>query len=171
MIWSDKYTPNIYCCTLAALGNSPASRALWMFSVFKLLVILPFTLCKGNQNETSISELFTTQSRLLTTFMKKALNTVEKAQNAGNQHFLVFPQFFYSIKERNCHFSQVKLSFANAFNLVISKMSFGKGLTHSLRHHFETIQNSKKLQMTMEMWLLTHSHTMTPFDTPGKQAF
>ena len=27
-------------------------------------------------------------------------------------------------------------------------------LTHSLIHHFETVPNSKKLQMTIEMWLL-----------------
>ena len=44
-------------------------------------------------------------------------------------------------------------------------------LTHPLIHHFETSPNSKKLQTTTEMWLLTHYHTMTPFDAPGKQAF
>ena len=27
-------------------------------------------------------------------------------------------------------------------------------LTHSLVHHFEIVPNSKKLQMTTEMWLL-----------------
>ena len=27
-------------------------------------------------------------------------------------------------------------------------------LTHSLIHHFETVPNSKKLQMTTEMWLM-----------------
>ena len=56
---------------------------------------------------------------------------------------------------------------ANAFNLDQSTNSlFGKEstslkfsqvlnkLTHSLIHHFETVQNSKKLQMTIEMWLL-----------------
>ena len=32
--------------------------------------------------------------------------------------------------------------------------SRGQGLTHSLVHHFETVPNSKKLQMTVEMWLL-----------------
>ena len=29
-----------------------------------------------------------------------------------------------------------------------------RGLTHFLIHHFKTIQNSKKLQTTTEMWLL-----------------
>ena len=32
-------------------------------------------------------------------------------------------------------------------------------LTHSLIHHFETVPNSKKLQTTTEMWLLTLSQT------------
>ena len=30
-------------------------------------------------------------------------------------------------------------------------------LTHLPIHHFETVQNSKKLQMTTEMWLLKAS--------------
>ena len=39
--------------------------------------------------------LFATQSRLLTTLKKKALeNTVRKGENAGNQHFLLFAQCF-----------------------------------------------------------------------------
>ena len=32
-------------------------------------------------------------------------------------------------------------------------------LTHSLTHHFETVPNSNTLQMTSEMWLLTHYQT------------
>ena len=40
-------------------------------------------------------QLFTTQSRLLTTLKEKALeNTVRKGENAGTQHFLLFPQSF-----------------------------------------------------------------------------
>ena len=49
---------------------------------------------------------FTTQAQLLTSLKKKVLeNTVEKGENAGNQHFLLFSyhSFFYSIKERNRH--------------------------------------------------------------------
>ena len=39
--------------------------------------------------------LFTTQSRLLTTLKEKAFeNIVGKGENAGNQHFLLFPQCF-----------------------------------------------------------------------------
>ena len=41
------------------------------------------------------SELFNTQSRLLTTSRKKPFeNIVGKGENAGNQHFLLFPQRF-----------------------------------------------------------------------------
>ena len=52
-----------------------------------------------------------------------------KRENAGYQQFL---------------FSKVVLSgcFKNSL------------LTHPLIHHFETVQNSKKLQTTTEIWLL-----------------
>ena len=53
-------------------------------------------------------ELFTIQSRLLTTVMNKAFeNTVEKEENAGNQHFLLFPQCFQVYHKGNCHFSNI----------------------------------------------------------------
>ena len=37
---------------------------------------------------------------------------------------------------------------------ILSRQHQTENLTHSLKHHFETIPNSKKLQMTTEMWLL-----------------
>ena len=41
------------------------------------------------------SELLTSQSRLLTTLKKNALeNTEGKGENADNQHFLLFPECF-----------------------------------------------------------------------------
>ena len=44
--------------------------------------------------------LFTTQSRLLTTMKKKTFeNIVGKEQNAGNQHFLLFPQYVLPYKK------------------------------------------------------------------------
>ena len=43
--------------------------------------------------------LETTLSRRLTTLKKKALeNTVGNRENAGNQHFLLFPQSFLLIQ-------------------------------------------------------------------------
>ena len=50
---------------------------------------------KWVKHETINSSLFTTQSRLLTTLNYRNFeNTVGKGENAGNQHFLLFPQCF-----------------------------------------------------------------------------
>ena len=65
------------------------------------------------------------------TLKKKALeNTVGKEENAGNQHFLLFPQCFLFLSQREIVILEMfNLSSANAFNLVMSKnLSFGKGL-------------------------------------------
>ena len=64
--------------------------------------------------------------------MKKALeNTVEKGENAGNQHFLLFPLCFLLYENTKIIIlAMLKLSSANAFNLVMSKiLSFGKVLS------------------------------------------
>ena len=48
----------------------------------------------------STSKLLTTQSRLLMTLYKKPFeNSVGKGENAGNQHFLLFPQRFLSYQK------------------------------------------------------------------------
>ena len=74
----------------------------------------------------------TTHSRLLTTLRKKSFaNIVEKGENAGNQHFLLFPQcFFYPSKIKfQVLIHTFELSSANAFNLDRFKiLSFGKEL-------------------------------------------
>ena len=78
--------------------------------------------------------------------MKPFKNIVEKGENAGNQHFLLFPQCFLPVPKQISIFQSFILSSANAFNLdPFLNLLFGKGLTHS--------------------------HTMTPFDASGKQAF
>ena len=47
------------------------------------------------------TQFFATQSRLLTTLIKTPFeNIVGKGENAGNQHFLLFPQFFLTIHNR-----------------------------------------------------------------------
>ena len=49
--------------------------------------------------------------------------------NAGNQHFLLFPQCFYSIKHGFIIYVKFILSSANAFNLdQVKFLSFGTGL-------------------------------------------
>ena len=43
----------------------------------------------------NVTKLFTTRSRLLTTLKQRTFeNIVGKGENAGNRHFLLFPQCF-----------------------------------------------------------------------------
>ena len=53
-----------------------------------------------------------------------------KGENAGNQHFLLFPQCFLPFsKQIEIFYLTFKLSSADAFNLELSKiLSFGKEL-------------------------------------------
>ena len=63
------------------------------------------------------------------TLKKKALeNTVGKGENAGNQHFLLFPQCFLLLSKREIIIlAMFHLSSANAFTLVTSTiLSFGR---------------------------------------------
>ena len=64
---------------------------------------------------------FTTQSRLLTT-LKKTLSKiiVEKGENAGNQHFLLFPQCFLPIQKKLILIFKLSAKFHD-FNLDQSK--------------------------------------------------
>ena len=56
-------------------------------------------------------------------------NIVRKGENAGNQHFLLFPTMFSTLPETNFNFSVTYiLSPANAFNFNQSILSFGKKL-------------------------------------------
>ena len=68
-------------------------------------------------------QLFTTQSRILTTLKKKPLeNIVGKGENAGNQHFLLFTQcFLLFLKQISIFDSHLSLLSANASSLDQSK--------------------------------------------------
>ena len=60
--------------------------------------------------------LFTTQSRLLTTlYMRPFENIVGKGQNAGNQHFLLFPQFFCPFQNKFQFLSHNYFCFCRSF--------------------------------------------------------
>ena len=74
----------------------------------------------------SLFYLFATLSRLLTTLKKKALeNAVGKGENAGGQHFLLFPQCFLLYKAKKTFLlPNFNLSSANAFKIL----SLGEGL-------------------------------------------
>ena len=74
---------------------------------------------------------FTKQSRLLTTLKRKALeNTMGKGENAGNQHFLLFPTVFSTLSKREIIILIIfNMSSAKAFNFDKSNiLSFGKEL-------------------------------------------
>ena len=81
-----------------------------------------------------IFQPFTTQYPLLTTLKKKLVeNIVGKGENAGCQHFLLFPQCFQPYqKQKSAIQLLLKLSSANA--LIWSKfLWFGKKLNALLR--------------------------------------
>ena len=78
--------------------------------------------------------LFTTQSLLSTTLEKNPFeNIVGKGENAGSQHFLLFPQCFQPIPKRiSVFWGTFILSSAISFNLDQYKnLSFGKVLKQS----------------------------------------
>ena len=65
---------------------------MWVWDKLLLINIFPY--------------LFTTQSGVITTLDKKALeNIVGKGENAGNQHFLHFLQGFQLYQAQNHHFN------------------------------------------------------------------
>ena len=70
------------------------------------------------------------QSQLLTTLKKQLFeNILGKGENAGNQHFLLFPQCFLIYQEEKITILTSNFWSANTFNLVQPKLfSFGKQL-------------------------------------------
>ena len=68
-------------------------------------------------------------------------NTVRKGENAGDQHFHLFPQCFLPHHREIVILTMFNLSSANDFNLITSKiLSFG--LTH-----YHTMPHSEALKM------------------------
>ena len=112
------------------------------------------------------------QSGVLTSLKKRAFeNIVRKGENAGNQHFLLYPHVFYPIKDKNYHFSNLTLSQTSpGFYVSAVHISFentvGKGeiacneqfllfpqyflLSWRTFCHFDQIQNCR-LQ-TLSVW-------------------
>ena len=60
--------------------------------------------------------------------LKPFENIVGKGENAGNQHFLIFPQYFLPVLQRiSVRKLHLFLSSADAFNLGLSKiLSFNR---------------------------------------------
>ena len=106
---------------------------------------------------------FTTQSQLFMTLTVKAFENVRKGENADHQHSKGL--FSRSLKV-GIVLERVKVKQDTVFKHllpVIKDLSpfvfrtfFVCVLTHSLIHNFETFPNSKKLQMTTEIWLLNN---------------
>ena len=78
---------------------------------------------------------------------KSSENTVVKGEIAHDKQFFLFQQCFLPFWRTICHFHQIQ----------------NRQLQRSL-----SLEESNICQLEKR---LTHSHTMTPFDTPGKQAF
>ena len=74
-------------------------------------------------------------------------NIVGKGENARNQHFLLFPIVFSTLSKRNC--------------IIESKLNY----------HLQVLSIWTKVKYLLFDKGLTHSHTMTPFDASGKEAF
>ena len=70
---------------------------------------------------------FTTQSGPLTTRKKTLENTVGKEENAGKQHFLLFPQCFLSQSRRQIILATFYMLFANAFRSGLKFCCLVKG--------------------------------------------
>ena len=85
--------------TSDARGNS-AYRMVFDASVFAPTEMLDFFL-------RITLKLFTTQLRLLTTLSKEVFeNILGKGENAGNQHFLLFPKCFLAYQRHESPFKQ-----------------------------------------------------------------
>ena len=90
------------------------------------------------------------QSQLLKTLKKKpSENIVEKGENAGNQHFLLFPQCFPSYPEQilPCG-SLLKFVICKClqFGLGSNILSFGKELTKQQYFRLSQIENIRRGQ-------------------------
>ena len=79
---------------------------------------------------------FTTQSRLSTTLRVKTLeNNVEKGENAGNQHFLLFPQCFLPYQRE---IPPVQLNLNYNLNYHLQKFQFGQVYVFVVRYRIKT---------------------------------
>ena len=89
-----------------------------------------------------------------------------KGENAGNQHFLLFPQFFLTYHRQIIIDTTFILSYANALNLVESQiLSLGKVLTHyNTIPHLDTMENTVgKEEIAFNKRFLLFSQCFLPF--------
>ena len=105
-----------------------------------------------------------------TSVKKPFENIVGKGENAGNQHFLLFPQCFLPFLLQNSFFkSHLILLSANAFNLDQSKiLLFGKELypffnfEFSMKEHLQLMISTHKLCFRFCFWVFQTIHEQSP---------
>ena len=81
-----------------------------------------------------------------------------KGENAGDQHFLLFPQCFFSYPKKNSVFKYIYYIICNAFFLDQSKKLFSKELKKS---NFKAFSDDE----------LTLYYTIPTFDDPKYENF
>ena len=96
--------------------------------------------------------LFPKQALVFTCLQKKSFeNTMGKGEIARSEQFLLFPQCFLPFWRTFCNFYQ-------NWNCLLQTLSV-------------SMYYSSSIQIpSNQTYCLTHSHTTTPFDAPGKQA-
>ena len=126
MSWDVVYHRSNKCSLHKLLYKTRNCKFFMIHFTFLLISRLPWC---GTHN----SVTFTTQSRLLTTRKKKAFeNILGKGENAGNQHFLLFPKCFLPFPKQMlifeshllCHLQMLSIWSSRSKNLL-----YGKELT------------------------------------------
>ena len=75
-------------------------KTVLSFNVFlfaSVLFVKTLKFPRGQNFVRAWNQPFSTYTQVLTTKKKAFKNNVEKGENAGNQHFLLFPQCFYTL--------------------------------------------------------------------------
>ena len=95
-------------------------------------------------------------------------NFVGKGENAGKQHFLLFPQCILPIPKRISVLSYIYFFSANAFNLHQSKnLSFGKGLKDKSQLDYICFLQILLSLTSLEFGCLVQKPTLYPLCQPG----
>ena len=100
-------------------------------------------------------------------------NTVENGEIARYKQFLLFPLCFLPVWRTFCHFHQI-------WNCHLQTLSVWKSLKFVILERVKHLSSADDVNLdkfevsavkyTRQSGILTHPHTMTPFDAPGKQA-
>ena len=136
-------------CICKKLLTQVSQGSLVKLTKAKILAFCQFSVCRKTNHTSSRFIWLLTLYHTIPTFNltpphthtppsteKPLENFVEKGENAGNQHFLLFPQCFLPFTKQISNFqSTFTLSYAHALNLDKSViLSFGKKLKMKRRN-------------------------------------